>query len=130
MNEFKCFFYRHGQVPPVLRVVLGEDDKHPLEVHTLARGEEESGEAFWQRAQQTAFRYWLRYSMRRWTYIEAVYEVPSPKDSPNFFDDERRNTLSLARRLSEDTRQPAEVQIAAIKLINRVQELVPPDVKW
>lgn len=122
---YKPFLLRPGEVPPVVRVYTSEDAKNAAEQRTLIRGKDESPEEFWDRTQQACHQASLLTGYTRWVHFECVYEPPSPDEYPNWFNDERANTLRCLRRILANDREPAEVQIAAVTLLNKVQGLTP-----
>lgn len=123
--NYKAIFLRDNEVPPVVRVFTSEDAKNPAEQRTLIRGKGESPEEFWDRTQQACQQASLLCGFTRWVFFECVYDPPSAEEYPNYYDDERANTIKSLRRILASEREPAEVQIAAVKLLNRVQGLVP-----
>jgi hypothetical protein len=130
MNEYKTIFARVGEVPPVLRVIVADDLRHPSEQLTLWRGKGEDGAAFYHRAQGAAHRLWLRHGARRWIFIECIYNVPSVEADPHFGDDERSNNLRALRAVADNTADNVDVRLAAIKAMNRIHGLVPAEAGW
>ncbi len=122
--SFPVLFAR-AECPPAFRIYT---DAPPVERRTLLWAPGESDQQFTERAQRTAYRMWLRADMKGWARIECVYDIPTPKQDPHFFDDERWSDMACLRAVLDRPDEPPEVRIACAKALNRIHGLVSPEV--